>query len=52
MNEAVKMREIINSNHDAFICLHSLLQARPGRSAEPRDDPEQVITPSWSLFFL
>lgn len=32
MNEAVKMREIINSNHDAFICLRSLLQARAGRT--------------------
>lgn len=32
MNEAVKMREIINSNRDAFICLCSPLQARPGRT--------------------
>lgn len=28
MNEAVKMHAIINSNHDTFICLPSLLQAQ------------------------
>lgn len=52
MNEAVRTREIIHSNHHAFICLHSLLQARPGRTAEPRGDPEQVTTSSWSFFLF
>lgn len=56
MNEAVKMREIINSNHGAFICLRSPLQVRPGRATVSGcgtdgspEEPEQVITPFWSL---
>lgn len=36
MNEAVKMHAIINSNHDTFICLPSLLQAQLRDTMSPQ----------------